>query len=130
MPQRLPRSYAAAAVGKSRNFAVELDEALDDPDEMRLQLRTRAWFLELELASRDTVNRMLAFFKEYSGLAAHAEITIGFLHNVPLKLVKDDEFTDRFWLRTHADHQMVEFTVTSNELPGLTDALAQAAREL
>ncbi len=73
---------------------------------------------------------MLAFLREHAGRLEFSEMVVGSFHNASVRLVKDDEFGDRFWLRASQDGLMVEFTLAADDLSEFTDAVAQAVEDL
>jgi hypothetical protein len=123
------KRYTAAAVGKTSRFDVEIDAALDDSD-IRMSIATRSWTFRFALSTRNDVARMLSFVREHTGRAVFSELAIGSFHGAPVRLIKDDEFADRFWLRAHGDGQMVEFVLAADDLTEFTDAVAQVAQDL
>lgn len=50
----------------------------------------------------------------------------GSFYGTPVRLIKDNEFADRFWLRASGGGDMVEFVFTANSLTEFTNAVTQA----
>jgi hypothetical protein len=57
-------------------------------------------------------------------------VPFGSFHGATVRLIKDDEFADRFWLRANGDDQLAEFTLTAEDFSELTDTLAQVVEQL
>src|SRR5262245_32538503 len=102
-----PKNYGAAAVGSTSRFDVEIDEALDDSNDTQMSISARGWSFCFALSARDDVARMLSFLRKHTGRSVFSELAVGSFHGAPVRLIKDDEFADRFWLRAHGDGQMV-----------------------
>src|SRR6185295_15547012 len=125
-----PKHYGAAAVGGTRRFDVEIDEAHDDPNDVQMSVTAHSWSFRFRLSARADVPRMLSFLREHTGSLAFSELVVGSFHGASVLLVKDREFADRFWLRAHGDGQMVEFVLAADDLTEFTDAVAQAVQDL
>src|SRR5688572_12124337 len=104
------KHYTAAAVGKTSRFDVEIDAAVDDSD-IQMSIGTRSWTFRFALSARDDVARILSFLREHTGRLKFSELAVGSFHGVPVRLIKDDEFADRFWIRAYGDGVMVEFVL-------------------
>jgi hypothetical protein len=125
-----PKHYGCAAVGSTSRFDVEIDEALDDPDDIQMSIRARGWSFRFALTRRDDVARILAFLRDQTGRVVFSELAVGSFHGAPVFLIKDNEFGDRFWLRAHGAGQVVDFVLAADDLADFTDAVAQAVHDL
>lgn len=125
-----PKHYGAAGVGGTSRFDVEIDEALDDARDLQMSIRTRSWTFRFALSGREDVARILSFLREHTGRLEFSEIVVGSFHDAPVRLIKDDEFADRFWFRAYGGGPMVEFVLAADDLTEFTDAVAQAAQDL
>ncbi len=125
-----PKEYGAAAVGKTSRFDVVIDEALDDASDIQISISTRSWSFRFALSAREDVARMLSFQREYTGRLVFSELAVGSFQGAPVRLIKDNEFADRFWLRAYGDGSMVEFVLAAEDLAEFTDAVAQAVQDL
>jgi hypothetical protein len=124
-----PQKRYAAAVGKTSRFDVEIGAALDDSD-IQMSIGTRSWTFRFGLSARDDVARILSFLREHTGRLEFSELLVGSFHDAPVRLIKDDEFADRFWLRAYRAGPMVEFVLAADDLTEFTDAVAQAVQDL
>jgi len=124
------KHYGAAGVGSTSRFDVEINEALDNASDLQMSIRTRSWTFRFALSAREDVARMLSFLREHTGRLEFAEIIVGSFHDAPVRLIKDDEFADRFWLRAFRDGPMVEFVFGADDLTEFTDAVAQTFQDL
>ena len=82
------------------------------------------------MPARDDVARILSFLREHTGLLVFSELVVGSFHGAPVRLIKDHEFADRFWIRAFGDGDMVEFVLAADDLNEFTDAVAQAVQDL
>jgi len=57
--------------------------------------------------------RVYSLFYESTLGSWSSEIVVGSFHDVPVRLIKDDEFADRFWFRAYGGGPMVEFVLRS-----------------
>jgi len=124
-----PKQYTAAAVGKTSRFEVEIDAAVDDSD-IQMSIGTRTWTFRFALSARTDVARILSFLREHTGRLEFSEIVVGSFHDAPVRLIKDDEFADRFWFRAYGGGPMVEFVLAADDLTEFTDTVAQAVQDL
>ena len=125
-----PQNYRAVAVGSTSRFGVEIDEAHDDANDVQMSINARGWSFRFGLSARDDAGRMLSFLREHTGRAMFSQLLVGSFHGAPVLLIKDDEFTDRFWFRASGAGQMVEFVLAADDLAEFTDAVAQAVDDL
>ena len=125
-----PKHYGLAALGKTSRFVLEIDEVLDESNDTQMSIGTRSWTFRFALSARNDVARMLSFLREHTGRLEFSEIVVGSFHDAPVRLVKDDEFADRFWIRAYGDGPMVEFVLAADDLTEFTDAVAQAVQDL
>jgi hypothetical protein len=131
MSNTRPKHYGVVGIGRTDRFDVEIDEALDDSNEVRMEImaKARGWLFRFALSSRDEPARILSFLQEHTGRFLFSELVVGSFHGAPVLLIKDNEFADRFWLRTTEAGQMVQFVLAADDLNDLTDAVAQAVQE-
>jgi hypothetical protein len=125
-----PEHYSTAGIGRTSRLAVEIDEALDDSGHVQMSINAPSWSFRFGLSSRDEVARILSFLREHAGRLEFSELVVGSFHGTPVRLIKDDEFADRFWIRSFADGLMVEFVLAADDLTEFTDAVAQAVADL
>jgi hypothetical protein len=130
MPSTPPKRYAAAGAGNTNRFAIEIDEALDDASDLRMSIQTRSWTFRFALSAREDLARILSFLREHIGRLEHCEIVVGSFQDAPVRLIKDNEFSDRFWLRAHTDDSMVEFVLTADDITEFIVAVGQAVEDL
>ena len=95
-----------------------------------MSIDAEAWSFSFGLSNRSDVDHIMAFLREHKGRLAYSKLEVGSLFNVPVLLIKDDEFADRFFLRSAGKGQLVNFTFVADELEDLLDATAQAAQDL
>jgi len=125
-----PKHYGATAVGRTSRFGVVIDEAIDDPNCVQMDITARGWSFRFSLSTRDDVSRILSFLREHTGSVVLSELVVGSFSDAPVLLIKDSEFADRFWLRAFRGDQMVEFVLAADDLTEFTDAVAQAVQDL
>ena len=120
-------SFGLAASGKAGGFTVEV---LSRPTGgWSLSVESSLWCVEFELATPGTVGELAAFLHSHSGRAGFAERAVGMLGGLTVRVVKDDEFTDRFFLRAAGGGLLVEFTLAGGIEGDFAQAVAEAAAE-
>lgn len=124
-----PKSYGLAAIGKTSRFDIEVDGAIEN-SALQISISTQSWTFRFALPSRNEVARMLSFLREQNGHLTFSELTVGSFHGATVRLIKDNEFADRFWLRALGDYQFVEFVIVADDFIELTNALAQVVEQL
>ena len=116
-----------AASGKGGGFTVEV---LSRPaGGWSLSVESPAWCVEFELAAPGTVGELAAFLRSHAGRAGFAELAVGTLGGLTVRVVKDDEFADRFFLRAAGGGLLVEFTLADGIECDFAQAVAEAAAE-
>jgi hypothetical protein len=125
-----PKHYGLAGVGSAGHFDVEIDEALDDPNDVQMNISTPGWSFRFNVSARSDVPRMLSFLREQTGSLVFSELAIGSFSGGPVLLIKDSEFADRFWLRATGTGQMIEFVLAGRDLADFTEAVTKAVEDL
>jgi hypothetical protein len=120
-------NFGLAASGRGGRFSVEV---LSRPaGGWSLSVQSPAWCVEFEVASPGTVGELAAFLRSHAGRAEFAELVIGMLGGLTVRMVKDDEFGDRFFLRAAGGGWLVEFTLAGGIEGDFAQAVAEAAAE-
>jgi hypothetical protein len=94
-----------------------------------LSVQSPVWCFDFELATPGTVGELSDFIRSHVGRADFAELPIGMLGGLAVRLVKDSEFEDRFFLRATGGGSLVEFTMAGGMEAGFARAVAEAAAE-
>jgi len=120
-------SFGLAALGKAGAFTVEV---LSRPDGgWLLSIESPTWCFDFALAGPATVGELAAFFRMHAGRTGFSELVIGSFGGSHVRVVKDDEFADRFFLRAAGGGMLVEFTLVDPAAQEFAAALAKAAAE-
>lgn len=93
-----------------------------------LSVQSPDWCVEFELATPCTVGELSHFLRSHVGRAVFAELPIGSLGGLAVRMVKDSEFEDRFFLRATGS-SLVEFTLAGGMESDFARAVAEAAAE-
>lgn len=125
MPDKSPKPhYGLAAIGKAGRFTVEI---LEDGNACRLMsIETDSWSFSFALGE-DDLARILTHLQ---GRREVAELRIGVFLGAPVVLIQDDEFSDRYFLRTFKDGHLLEFVLAADTLKQFTEAVTQAIEDL
>jgi hypothetical protein len=93
------RTWGLHVVARSGEVALDLDESTDDrPRTYMLTLAVPGVELRFEIANADAARHLSAFMGENYGRKASAEMQIGVLDGLPVRIIKDDEHADRFFI--------------------------------
>ena len=128
MPIMSPREaqhYGVAAIGSAGRFTVEILETTDNPAARLMSIDAGGWSLCFALVERGDA-QVLSFLRKHAGRrVVFSELVIGSFLGAPVVLIKDDEFSDRFYLRAFANGHLLEFVLTADALTEFTEAVAQ-----
>jgi hypothetical protein len=120
-------SLSVAAVGKAGAYTIEV---LSRPDGgLLLSIASPGWCLDFALARPATVGELAAFLTAHAGREGFAELAVGSLGGLGVRMVKDCEFTDRFFLRAWGEGVLVEFTLAGLAAGEFIAAVVEAAAE-
>lgn len=120
-------SFGLTALGKAGTFTVEV---LYHPNEgWLLSVESPAWCFEFALAHRGAVGELATFLHSHAGREQFAELVVGSIGGIVVRVVKDDEFADRFFLRAAGVAWLVEFTLVGGAAQEFMAAVADAATE-
>ena len=120
-------SWGCAAVGRSGSVSVDVNETTSGPTRWELDLDFPQFQLRFAIPTPDTVTELHDFLA--TGNAD--ELTVGAISTLRLKIVRDNEFDDRFFLMmTSADDGALHWTLSGTNLTDLIAALADAVPEL
>ena len=120
-------SYGLAALGKSGAFTVEVLDRRDGG--WLLSVESPAWCFDFALAGPGAVGELAAFFGSHAGREAFAELVVGSFGGTVVRVVKDDEFPDRFFIRAAGGGSLVEFTLVGGAAQEFAAPVAEAAAE-
>jgi len=124
-----------AACGRDGDWAIDIDESISGAQKWFLQIEGRSVYLDFPIRSPRVIEKMLDFLTaqqaEKPGSSQNARMAIGKDKDEPVVLLRDDEFTDRFFflVRTRAG-LVFRFTIGGPDLISLVNALRQAKEVL
>lgn len=128
------------ANGASAPWDLAIDEAIAGGDRWYAQIEGPAISFYFEIPSLDIVGRMARFLEsatsgteESAGTSAkrNESILIGKDKGIPVTLVKDDEYKDRFFLVVgQPDRPIVRFVLAGADAAKISEALRQVEEEL
>lgn len=79
------------------------------------------------LASQSSVGELADFLHQHMGRKVYSELVAGTFLGAGVRLIKDDEFSDRFFLRIAADGNLVDYRLESFVATDFEQALGEAA---
>jgi hypothetical protein len=118
------------ANGSSGRWDVAVDETTSGPDRWFLQIEGPAASLYFEIPSVDVVSRMLTLLSPHPEDGA-GPLSVGTDEGTPVTLVRDDEYSDRFFLIVGpADRPIARFVIAGTDAAEIAEALRQARADI
>ena len=127
MPLGHDDASSLAALGKSGGVTVEVLSQADG--RWSLAVDAPGWCVEFELTGSTTAGELAAFVRSHTCRTAFAELAVGTLGGMTVRVIKDDEFADRFFLCASGGGSVVEFTLVGGVAGDFIVALGDAAAE-
>jgi hypothetical protein len=126
-----------AAIGSDGGWEVAIDETTSGAQKWFAQIEGQSVYLHFAIPSPSVIDKMIEFLtappKADNGLQScqDGEIVIGKYKEEPVTLVRDDEFSDRYFVVVETKHKLViRITVGGADLRSLVTALRQAKEDL
>jgi len=133
-------SYGLLANGSSGPWEIAIDETTSGPDRWFAQIEGSAVSFCFEIPSLEIVGKMLQFLESRSttkkqpsngSIGRNGLLVIGKDKKIPVALVKDDEYEDRFFLVVGPmDSPLVRFVLAGKDVVNIADALRQVKEDL
>ena len=120
-------NFGLSALGIAGDLSVEV---LSRPDGgWLLSIESTTWCFVFELSGPNAIGELAEFLQTYAGRAEFAEMAIGTFGGAVVRVVKDSEFEDRFFIRATCTGPMVEFTLVGNAAKDFVSAVVEVATE-
>jgi hypothetical protein len=114
-------------MGKAGEFTVEV---LGRPDVgWQLSVESSNWCFAFNMDRPCAVAELANFLRSNAGREEFAELTVGSFGGASVRVVKDDEFAERFFLRASDGGLLVEFELIGGIMREFAVAVAEAAAE-
>jgi hypothetical protein len=124
------RTWALTAIAQSGQVELTLDQSTDaDPPSHMLTLTLPSIELSFEIANLQILPDLAQFMSDHHGQQKSAELALGTLNGTPLRLIKDDEHPDRFFV-VAAREGLIHLTITDPIAANLVRASAELNNEL
>jgi hypothetical protein len=131
-------SQGLLACGSSGGWHVDVDETTSGPNCWFLQIESPTAYCDFEIPSAQTVREAHEFLSERGAFEIqdggdsnkHGSLVIGKHPENPAILIRDDEFTDRYFLWIGPKTARTCLTIAGKDLIELTEALRQAVEDL
>jgi hypothetical protein len=128
------------ASGSCGQWSVVIDETHSGRERRFAQIEGPSVYLSFEIRSVRIVEKLVQFFEGRRaaplppGTPADegtASLRLGTSGRTPLSVLRDDEFTDRYYLLIGPEMRpILRYTIAGKDLAQLSDALRQAREEL
>jgi len=127
------------AIGSSGSWEIAIDQTTSGPERFFAQIDGPSVFLYFEIPSLEIIDEAIEFLTASSGngeknaapAARGGTLALGTSKSTHVKLVRDDEFSDRYFLVIEPkDGTLVRVTVTNDDLTHMIDALRQVREDL
>jgi hypothetical protein len=133
-------SLGLTAIGSAGRWEVAIDETTSGTQRWFAQIEGPSIYLYFEVPSPHVIETILDFLTEHttaekgsqdSPARRNGEIVIGKRAKEPVTLVRDDEFSDRYFLVAETETKLVvRVTIGGADLKSLVSALRQANEDL
>lgn len=130
MSEQTETRWGAAAVARSGDLTIEVDEALNGPDAWQVSIESPRLFVSFSLERIEQLQQALWFLKREGGCAECEELSVGVQQWHPVKIIRDDEIGGRVFLRLTAPAHDVRLTFDANAVAQLTSALSDVVDQL
>ena len=111
-----------------------MDETTSGPTRWFIQIDGPTASCSFEIASAEMVSTALEFLGGRGAPAGPSDhpgtLVIGKHPKTPVILIRDDEYTDRYFLEIGPDSARTRLTIAGSDLKDLTEALRQAAEDI
>lgn len=128
------------ASGSCGRWEIDIDEALSGPDRWWMQIEGPSASLSFEVSSLDVIGKMARLLAPRSAATRRrtngsakraAEFELRGTGSLPVKLLKDDEFDDRFFfVVSQRDNLTVRLVLAGTDASDIVEALRQIKEEL
>ena len=126
---RKPPAVGLIANGSSGSWEVAIDETTSGATRWFAQFEGPTAVFYFEIASPDVVAEILRFIE--ASEAKGKDLVIGTDQRMPVTLVKDDEYADRFFLIAGPSvSPTVRYTLTGSDIADIASAIRQAQQDL
>jgi hypothetical protein len=125
------------ASGSCGSWSIAVDETTSGPDRWFLQVQGPAVYVSFQIRSPSTIRRISQFLRPQQPSGGRPSpgsdggLAIGTGRPTPVRLLRDDEFDDRFFLVVGpADAPVVWHTLGGQDLECVSAALKQVLEDL
>jgi hypothetical protein len=128
-----PATYGLLANGTSGSWTIEVDGSAADPERLFLGIDGPLTSFSFEIPAISTIDHILRFLRPDppSQASTSSRFVLGGDSYLPVSLIRDDEFDDRFFLIVGpADKPAVRYTISGSDLNCLVTALEQVRDDL
>jgi hypothetical protein len=91
--------WGLIACARSEDVELSVDESIATPTVYEMTISLRSIELRISIRALEDVSTFKQFLLDHCKRSVFAEMRIGTLLGVPIRIVKDSEFVDRFYLR-------------------------------
>ena len=125
MTPNTPEQYGLAAIGKAGQFTVEVLET--SAASYLMAIEAGSWSLSFALSSEDDLKKILTHLR---GNCKSSKLSAGLFLGAPVILIKDDEFSERYFLGASKDGHVLDVVLAADGLAQFTGAVARALDDL
>jgi hypothetical protein len=130
-----PATFGLLANGSCGGWNIDVDETTSGPDRWFMQIQGPSVVFNFQLPSPTVIERIRHHLgapqPSRGGAGSNGELVIGKGKSVSVRLRRDDEFDDRFFLVFGpADAPVVHYTIAGEDVRCLSAALDQVLEDL
>jgi hypothetical protein len=120
--------YGVSALGSVGGFTLEILNRADG--DWLLSIEAPSWCFAFGIAGPTYVSDLEKFLRSGAGQTEFSELVVGLLGGVAVRFIKDDEFSDRLFIRAANHGLIVEFTIAGATAIEFTNAVSAVVADL
>ena len=138
--QSTETTFGLLAIGSSGDWKIDVDESLIGAERWFMQIEGRTIDIHFEISSTEVINELARFLAPASAKTEQPSngssrfsktLLLGGSESLPISLVKDDEFDDRFYIVVGQTERLtMRYVIAGSDVLAIADALRQVLEDL
>jgi hypothetical protein len=137
-PEAYDENLGLLANGSSGPWEVSVDETISGTERWFAQIEGPSVYVSFEIPSPDIVGEAVKFLtsphdkqKNTASAGGKCGLSIGKSPGIPVSLVRDDEYEDRYFIIVgQGDSPVVRYSFAGEDLKDLVEALRQSNQDI
>jgi hypothetical protein len=124
------KEFGLAAYGVSGKWEISLHQAIDSPESYSITFNGPEIELSVFISGIKILTEVLSFLERSKGKKHFEEIEIGHDSATSVKIIKDDEFSDRYYINLASSENRLIITLWDKDIDQIILALTQLIDDL